>query len=94
MAQNRLARAYSAGVGLPKDIIQAAKWHILARQAGEPDLRLDLLVMSLKPPEREKGGTFPKAEGLRDVCSGRALALSRPSPDRRKRNDADGEVGT
>ena len=44
VAQNRLARAYSAGLGLPADRIQAAKWHILARAAGESDLKLDLMV--------------------------------------------------
>ena len=54
VAQNRLARAYSAGVGLDKDRIQAAKWHILARQAGESDLRMDFFVMSLRPDERKK----------------------------------------
>jgi len=54
VAQNRLARAFSAGAGLPADRIQAAKWHILARAAGESDLKLDLMVISLRPPERKQ----------------------------------------
>jgi hypothetical protein len=61
VAQNRLARAYSAGFGLPADRIQAAKWHLIARAAGESDLRLDLLIMSLRGPERHKAESLAQA---------------------------------
>jgi TPR repeat protein len=60
VAQNRLARAYSAGVGVAADQIEACKWHLLARAAGESDLRLDLLVMSLKPVERQKAESLAR----------------------------------
>ncbi len=61
VAQNRLARAYSAGLGLNKDRIQAAKWHILARAAGESDFRLDLFVISLRPDERKQAESLARA---------------------------------
>ena len=61
VAQNRLARAFSAGFGLDKDRIQAAKWHILARQAGESDLRMDFFVMSLRPDERKRAEALAQA---------------------------------
>ena len=40
--------------GVPADRIQAAKWHILARAAGESDIKLDLMVISLRPQERKQ----------------------------------------
>jgi TPR repeat protein len=61
IAQNRLARAYSAGVGVTADRIEAAKWHILARAAGAADLRLDFLVMGLRRPERVKAEAQARA---------------------------------
>jgi TPR repeat protein len=61
IAQNRLARAYSAGFGVPADRIQAAKWHILARAAGESDFKLDLMVISLRPDERAKAESLAQA---------------------------------
>jgi uncharacterized protein len=61
VAQNRLARAYSAGFGIAPDRIEACKWHLVARAAGEADLKLDLLLMALKPEERKKAETLAQA---------------------------------
>jgi TPR repeat protein len=61
VAQNRLARAYSAGFGVAPDRVEACKWHLIARAAGEADLKLDLLLMSLKPDERKKAEAFAKS---------------------------------
>jgi len=52
VAQNRLARAFMGGVGLPVDKIEAAKWHLLARDAGVIDFNLDLFMSGLSPDER------------------------------------------
>ncbi len=54
VAQNRLAHAYALGRGTPLNPPEAAKWHLLAREAGVSDLGLDHLLASLKPEEREK----------------------------------------
>jgi TPR repeat protein len=60
IAQNRLARAYAAGVGVQMDAVTAGKWHLLSRQAGVSDFRLDDLLGNLTPDERtnaEKAAT-------------------------------------
>lgn len=41
VAQNRVARLLAAGRGLPQDMIEAMKWHLLARAAGLKDAWLD-----------------------------------------------------
>jgi TPR repeat protein len=53
VAQNRLARLYANGVAVgPADPVQAAKWHLLAREAGVADFSLDILLAKLTPEER------------------------------------------
>ena len=52
IAQNRLANLYAYGVVYTKDVVTAAKWHLLARKAGVSDFRLDLLLGTLKPEQR------------------------------------------
>ena len=53
MAENRLARILMAGRGLTADPVQAAKWHILAGQAGIPDQTLDDFVAGLSADQRK-----------------------------------------
>jgi TPR repeat protein len=53
VAQNRAARILAAGRGLPKDMAQAMKWHLLARAAGVKDAWLDGELAKLTPQERE-----------------------------------------
>ncbi|HET7851498.1 MAG TPA: tetratricopeptide repeat protein, partial [Methyloceanibacter sp.] len=53
VAQNRLARLYANGVAVgPADPVQAAKWHLLAREAGVADFSLDILLAKLTPEQR------------------------------------------
>jgi TPR repeat protein len=55
IAQNRLARILAAGRGAPADPVEATKWHLIAKAAGESDPWLDSFVGNLKPAEREAG---------------------------------------
>ena len=52
VAQNRLARLYANGVVFEPDQVQAAKWHLLARQAGVSDFSLDIALSQLTPEQR------------------------------------------
>ena len=61
---NRLARLYAAGLGVTPDPVEAAKWHIRARQAGISDLWLDGFVESLdrKSKDAAMARAYPKRE--------------------------------
>ena len=52
VAQNRLARLYAAGKGVPLSLGEAAKWNLLARNGGKADPELDQLLDKLTPQER------------------------------------------
>ena len=39
---------------LAADPVEAAKWHMLASEAGRPDAELDTYVQSLSEPQREE----------------------------------------
>ena len=54
VAQNRLARAYANGLGTKPDLVEAAKWHMLSRQSGVSDFRLDQMLAGLSQDERGK----------------------------------------
>jgi TPR repeat protein len=41
VAQNRVARLLATGRGLPRDMVEAMKWHLLARASGIKDAWLD-----------------------------------------------------
>ena len=47
IARNRLAKMYAEGLGTKVDLVQAAKWHILAQRAGLNDSELDDFINSL-----------------------------------------------
>ncbi|MDR3376021.1 MAG: HcpA family protein [Ancalomicrobiaceae bacterium] len=51
VAQNRLAYLYLTGSGVHYDPIDAAKWHLIAKASGHPDLELDGFLATLKPDE-------------------------------------------
>jgi TPR repeat protein len=57
VAQNRVARLLATGRGIPKDMVDAMKWHILARTAGIKDDWLDSKLAELSPAEREAVNT-------------------------------------
>src|SRR4029078_1316791 len=52
VGQNRLARLYANGVVVEADPVQAAKWHLLAREAGVSDFDLYLALAKLSKDER------------------------------------------
>jgi hypothetical protein len=54
VAQNRVARLLATGRGIPKDVVEAMKWHLLARAAGLKDSWLDGELAKLTPEERLK----------------------------------------
>jgi TPR repeat protein len=53
-AQLRLARCYANGAGVEKNLVEAAKWHLIAKAAGEEDETLDKLVAKLTKADRAK----------------------------------------
>ncbi len=53
VAQNRLARMYAAGRGVKLDLVEAMKWHVIARANGLKDEWLDARLPQLTPSQRE-----------------------------------------
>ncbi|HSR80044.1 MAG TPA: tetratricopeptide repeat protein, partial [Hyphomicrobiaceae bacterium] len=53
-AQTRLARCYANGAGVDKDLVLAAKWHLIAKAGGGEDESLDKLVAKLTKADRTK----------------------------------------
>jgi hypothetical protein len=54
VAQNRMARAYAFGAGVQIDPVTAGKWHLLSRQAGVSDFKLDQFLGNLSEDDRTK----------------------------------------
>ncbi len=54
IAQNRLARLYAYGIATKPNIIEAAKWHLIAKRRGIADIKLDQFVHRLRPTEKFK----------------------------------------
>jgi TPR repeat protein len=54
IAANRLARLYATGNGVNKDMVQAMKWHVLARAAGVKDDWLDAQFDVMPAKDKEK----------------------------------------
>lgn len=54
VAQNRLARCYATGTGAPIDLMEAAKWHMIAQTQGLTDDTLDKLLAKLSRADRSK----------------------------------------
>ena len=57
IAQNRLARFYFFGVVVDSDLVEGAKWHLLARAGGVADMGLDNLLAKMPAEERKKAET-------------------------------------
>lgn len=53
-AQNRLARCYALGAGVEKNMIEAAKWNLIARAGGIEDPALEKLLSSISRADRGK----------------------------------------
>lgn len=54
IAQNRLAKLYQFGLGIPPDSIEAAAWHLAARSQGLDDPGLDALFDRLNPEQKAR----------------------------------------
>jgi TPR repeat protein len=54
IAQNRIARLYQSGRGIPPDSIEAAAWHLAARAKGLDDPALEQLFDRLKPEQQAR----------------------------------------
>lgn len=54
IAQNRLARLYAYGIATDPNPVEAAKWHILARNAGITDMKMDLFIAKLPKDMKAK----------------------------------------
>jgi TPR repeat protein len=52
VAQNRLARIFMAGRGMPADPTEAVKWHLVAKAAGDSDPELDTFASKQTPAVR------------------------------------------
>jgi TPR repeat protein len=52
VAQNRLARLYVVGRGVKPDLVEAMKWHVLARANGVPDEWLDDKLRTLSQGQK------------------------------------------
>lgn len=52
IAQDRLARLYASGRGVRKDLVEAMKWHLISRSAGEKDEWLDGMLKTLTPEQK------------------------------------------
>ena len=76
IAQNRLARIYATGRGVPKNLVEAAAWHLVAAGQGLADPWLDGQTGAL--PEGDRG----RAEALASVRAGNALRAPARSPPR------------
>ncbi len=62
IAQNRLARLYSFGIGTEIDLIKGGAWHILSRRAGFSDSEMDRVFQS--QTEIDKKRTLEAANQL------------------------------
>ncbi|HKH34949.1 MAG TPA: sel1 repeat family protein, partial [Beijerinckiaceae bacterium] len=54
IAQNRLARLYAVGRGVPKNLVESAAWHLLASARGLTDAWLDQTLTILPAEERAR----------------------------------------
>ncbi|MGH1351750.1 MAG: SEL1-like repeat protein [Methyloligellaceae bacterium] len=54
VAQNRLARFYLYGFGVGRNVVQASKWHLIARDNGVSDAKLDIALNRLSKDERSE----------------------------------------
>jgi uncharacterized protein len=55
VAQNRLARIYAAGVeSIAANVVEAAKWNLIASKSGRPDATLDEMMQKLTPQQKKQ----------------------------------------
>src|SRR6185295_5911025 len=54
VAQNRLARCYAHGAGVEMNVVEAAKWHLLAKAGGIEDESLEKVLAKLSKADKTK----------------------------------------
>ena len=54
VGQNRLARCYANGLGTEVSLLEAAKWHFIAKDGGVDDPALEKLIAKLSRSDRQK----------------------------------------
>ena len=54
VAQNRIARLYMTGRGVEKNPVEAARWHLLATEAGMPDAQVEAFAGSLSGQQLQR----------------------------------------
>lgn len=54
VAQNRLARVFAFGVGVPADPIRGGAWHIVSRRAGFTDSEMDQLFQAMSAIDQKR----------------------------------------
>ena len=54
IAQNRLARVLASGIGAPRDMTEALKWHLIAKARGNGDPTLDEMLAPLSAESKAK----------------------------------------
>ena len=52
VAQNRLARCYVHGAGVEMNVVEAAKWHLIAKAGGVDDESLNQVLAKLSKADR------------------------------------------
>jgi uncharacterized protein len=52
VAQNRWARCLAHGAGVEMNVVEAVKWHLIAKQAGIEDATLDEVAAKLSRKDR------------------------------------------
>ena len=54
VAQNRLARCYAHAAGVEANLVEAVKWHLIAKASGHADDSLDKVAAKLSKADRAK----------------------------------------
>ena len=54
VAQNRLARCYAHGAGVEMNLVEAARWHLIAKAGGVTDESLDRILAKLSKADRAR----------------------------------------
>jgi len=82
VAQDRLALILANGLGVKADPLEAAKWHLVSKAAGETDLVLDDFVSKLDASTRaaaEKAAK-PWIAAIEQVIAAKTRAISSSAP--------------
>jgi uncharacterized protein len=86
IAQDRLAVILANGFGLKADPVEAAKWHLISKAAGETDLVLDDFVNKLDANSRSKAEAEAKPwlDLVQQTIAARTRASSASTPSAAK----------